>query len=77
VPYEIRRAGRAYQVIDKDTGAVHAKHTTRAKAKAQLRTLEGAARGFHPVEGGTITRQTSDGTPVRIHVKPKRRRGGG
>ncbi len=46
MPYElIQISPRRFSVINKETGEVHAKSTTKAKAEAQLRLLRG-------VEGG-------------------------
>ena len=39
MPYEIKKNGNSYEVINRDTGKVHAKHTTLEKAKAQVRLL--------------------------------------
>jgi len=39
MPYKIIAHGNAYQVINADTGIVHAKNTTLNKAKAQVRLL--------------------------------------
>jgi len=40
MPYEIKKLGRGdYEVINKDTGTIHAKHTSLAKAQAQVRLL--------------------------------------
>ena len=39
MPYQIRRRGMHYEVINAITGKVHAKHTTKAKAEAQVRLL--------------------------------------
>lgn len=76
MPYEIRRRGSRYEVLRSDTGEVHAKHTTKAKAEAQVRVLE-SSEGVTPAHGGTITKRTRSGMAVRIHVKPKRRRSSG
>lgn len=39
MPYEIRRAGDKYAVVNVKTGRVHARHTSRAKAQRQLNVL--------------------------------------
>ena len=39
MPYEIRKVGDAYEVVNKKTGKIHAKGTTLKKAKAQVRLL--------------------------------------
>ena len=46
MPYQlVQISPRRFSVINKETGEVHAKSTTKAKAEAQLRLLRG-------VEGG-------------------------
>lgn len=39
MPYSIKKQGKHFTVVNKDTGKVHAKHTTLDKAKAQIRLL--------------------------------------
>lgn len=40
MPYEIRKVdGDGYEVINKDTGAVKAKHTSKEDAERQVRLL--------------------------------------
>lgn len=47
MPYELKRVGkRHYEVINKDTGKIHAKHSTLKNAKAQIRLLEGVDHGM-------------------------------
>ncbi len=41
MPYAITEHDGGYQVANTDTGEIHAKHTTRAKAEAQVRLLRG------------------------------------
>jgi hypothetical protein len=48
MPYAITKVGRAYQVKNKVTGKVHARHTTLAHAEAQVRLLEAIDHGFMP-----------------------------
>jgi hypothetical protein len=50
MPYSIRkiRGQPFYRVFNTETGAVHSKHTTLAKGKAQIRLLE-------DIEGGSLT----------------------
>lgn len=48
MPYEIRRSGSAYRVVNTETGEVHAEHTTEAKARAQVRLLNAVKHGFKP-----------------------------
>lgn len=40
MPYEVRKNGDSYEVINKDTGDVKAKHTTKEDAEKQVRLLE-------------------------------------
>ena len=39
MPYSIRKSGEKYKVVNKETGKVHAKGTTKAKAQAQVNLL--------------------------------------
>jgi len=39
MPFVIKKEGTHYKVINKLTGKIHAKHTTKAKAMAQVRLL--------------------------------------
>jgi hypothetical protein len=39
VPYSIRKAGSGYAVVKKDSGKTVAKHTSKAKAQAQIRAI--------------------------------------
>ena len=53
MPYEIRRIGTHYQVRNKDTGHVFAKHTTAQKAIRQVRLLhmkESSGHVLHPMQ---------------------------
>ena len=45
MPYEIRRHGSGYSVVNKDTRKVHSKHATKESARAQFRLLEGIEHG--------------------------------
>ena len=50
MPYALIPVGRGdYSVVNTSSGAVHSKHTTKAKAEAQLRLLRG-------IESGRIAR---------------------
>lgn len=50
MPYEIvRHAKDDYSVVNAETGKVHAKHTSRAKAEAQVRLLRGVEHGMVPM----------------------------
>jgi hypothetical protein len=45
MPYLIRLVSKnKYAVINKQTGKIHAKHTTKANAEAQVRLLESLER---------------------------------
>jgi hypothetical protein len=49
MPYEIKQvSSRRYSVINKKTGAIHAKRTTKRKAKSQVRLLNAIDHGFVP-----------------------------
>ena len=50
MPYGIEKHHSGYAVVNKKSGKVHAKHTTKEKAEAQRRLLEG-------IEHGTIQRK--------------------
>ena len=52
MPYEIKRVGTYYSVVNKDTGKKHSEHSTLENAKAQMRLLEG-------IEHGTIKQPMS------------------
>ena len=46
MPYEVIRASpRCWQVVNKETGKVHAKCTTKKNAEAQMRLLYGVESG--------------------------------
>lgn len=48
MPYRIVKRDGAYQVVNTQTKKVHAKHTTLARAKAQVRLLRGVEHGMTP-----------------------------
>jgi len=48
LPYSVRKTNGAYEVVDVETGKVHASHTTKEKAEAQRRLLEGVRHGWKP-----------------------------
>lgn len=48
MPYAIRKRGSSYEVVNTETGRVHAKHTTKKKAEAQVRLLRGVEHGMKP-----------------------------
>jgi hypothetical protein len=41
MPYKILRIGKYFRVINSQTGKVHAEHTTKHNAEAQVRLLKG------------------------------------
>jgi len=48
MPYEMSLKGGEYVVRNKQTGKLHAKGTTKAKAAAQLRLLNAVDHGWKP-----------------------------
>ena len=46
MPYAILPANGGFKVVNTQTGQVHAKHTTRDKAEAQVRLLRGVEHGM-------------------------------
>jgi len=48
MPYKINRTVGGFEVVNRRTGLVHAKHTTEAKAKAQVRLLNAVEHGMKP-----------------------------
>lgn len=44
MPYRILKRGSHYQVVNATTGKVHAKHTTKRRAEAQVRLLRDKER---------------------------------
>lgn len=54
MPYEVKKDGDDYLVINKDTGEEKARHTppdAEEKAKEQVRLLEGIEHGMRPSDG--------------------------
>ncbi len=41
MPYQIKKKGKGYEVINSQTGLIHAKNTTKGKALGQLHLLQG------------------------------------
>lgn len=69
MPYEIRRKGNRYQVINKETGKVHST-TTHAKAQKQLKLLQGIEKDWTPTGDGAYTRKVNGKqTTIRIAEK--------
>jgi hypothetical protein len=48
VPYAVTETNGTYQVVDKETGKVYSRHTTKDKAERQRRLLEGVRHGWKP-----------------------------
>lgn len=48
MPYSIRKTGSGYQVVNRETGKVHAKHTSLRKARRQVRLLNAVEHGWRP-----------------------------
>lgn len=48
MPYAIRKVVGGYAVVNTRTGKRHSKHTSKAKAEAQVRLLRGVEHGFKP-----------------------------
>ena len=48
MPYAVVPHNGAFALINTETGKVHAKHTTKAKAVAQMRLLYGIEHGMKP-----------------------------
>jgi hypothetical protein len=52
MPYEIKKHAHGdYSVVNKTTGQVYSKHTTKTKAEAQVRLLRGVEHGMTPRGG--------------------------
>jgi hypothetical protein len=45
MPYTARKLNHQYEVVNEETGKVHAKRTTKTKAEKQLRLLRGIESG--------------------------------
>lgn len=48
VPYEVRSNGSAFEVINRDTGKVKAKHTSKEEADRQVKLLHAIEHGWKP-----------------------------
>ena len=48
LPYSVKKTDGAYQVVDRETGKVYSRHTTRENAERQRRLLEGVRHGWKP-----------------------------
>ena len=40
MPFKIKKVEGGYEVLNAETGKIHARHTTLAKAKAQIRIMD-------------------------------------
>lgn len=50
MPYVIRKSGKKWIVVNKETGKVKGTHDTKAKAKSQIRLLYGIEHGWKPTK---------------------------
>jgi hypothetical protein len=48
LPYEVKKTDEGYQVVDRETGKVYSRHTSKEKAERQRRLLEGVRHGWKP-----------------------------
>jgi hypothetical protein len=48
LPYYVKKTNADYQVVDRETGKVYSRHTTKDKAERQRRLLEGVRHGWKP-----------------------------
>jgi hypothetical protein len=49
MPYSLKKiSARRYSVVNKKTGAIHAKRTTLKKAQSQIRLLNAIDHGYVP-----------------------------
>ena len=48
LPYSVKKTNGDYQVVDRETGKVYSRHTTKEKAERQRRLLEGVRHGWKP-----------------------------
>lgn len=60
MPYHIVKVKGGYSLRNKDNGNVHSKHTSLAKAQAQMRLLEGIEHGS--IKRGSKMNKHSGGT---------------
>ena len=67
MPYQVRRKGNRYQVVNTETGKIHST-TTRAKAEKQLRVLKGIEKDWTATGDGAYTRKIN-GKQVKLRVK--------
>ena len=48
MPYLLTKVKGGYKVVNRDTGVIHSKHTTKTKAESQIRLLNAIDHGFTP-----------------------------
>jgi hypothetical protein len=48
MPYKMEPSDGGYRVVNSQTGRVHAKHTTKEKAIAQMRLMNATEHGWVP-----------------------------
>ena len=78
MPYTMKKVKGGYQVAG--PSGVHAKHTSKAKAEAQIRLLHGVESGWHPT-GGNALRNAVMGSSqavlrmAKARMKKKSRKG--
>jgi hypothetical protein len=46
LPYSVQKTNGDYQVVDRETGKVYSRHTTKENAERQRRLLEGVRHGW-------------------------------
>lgn len=66
MPYDVRKNGACWEVVNRDTGEVKAKCTTKAKAQAQVRVIEEQEIGTGRPDKVTTL---SNGTKANVYYK--------
>ncbi len=70
MPYKrVSLGGGKYKVVNKESGAVHSKATSKANADSQIRLLHGVEHGMKP----RTTRQVIGDHPSAGNPHPKRK----
>jgi hypothetical protein len=67
MPYQIKRRGAKYEVVNTDTGEGHGP-TTKAKAEKQLRLLKGIERGWTPTDRHGVYTREINGKKTTLRV---------
>jgi hypothetical protein len=71
MPYSLKKIGKSWQVINTETGEIHSKGTTKAKAEAQIHLLQGVDHGWKPTgRGGISVGEQPLIEKLRIHENP-------